>query len=261
MILLFGGTSDTAQVAQRIAEIGHDVTVSTATDINIDIGDNLSIKRVMGRMTLDEIKEFIHDNNVQAVVDTTHPYATIVRANARRAADETDTPYLTFVRPALVYDCENIIWADDYQQAAQIAFSFGKTVLTTTGSKNIEIFAAKSKETGVKMVARVLDYPDSIKACREAGLDDDCIIAKRGPFTVESNLEHLKQYDAYVVVTKDSGLAGGVPEKVEAVRRSDRKVVMIKKPDHSGSGAFESVDQLIEEFERVIKQRVNTGEC
>lgn len=261
MILIFGGTSDTAEVARRIAGLGHEVTVSTATDINVDTGERDSVKRVMGRMTLDEIKEFIGDKNVQAVVDTTHPYATIVRDNARRAADETATPYLTFVRPALVYDCKNIIWADDYQQAAEIAFSFGKTVLTTTGSKNIGVFAAKSKETGVGMVARILDYPESIEACRKAGLSEDRIIAGRGPFTVESNLRHLQQYDVGVVVTKDSGLAGGVPEKVEAVKRSDRKIVMIKKPDHSGDGAFESVDALIEEFDRVMKQLLKTGNC
>jgi len=259
MILVFGGTSDTAQVAKRIAGLGHEVVVSTATDIDIDIGACDNVKRVVGRMTLDQIKEFIFENDVQAVIDTTHPYATIVRANAKKAAKETGAPYFTFVRPGLVYDCENIIWADDYQQAAEIAFSFGKTVLTTTGSKNIDIFAAKSKETGVGMVARVLDYPESVKACRRAGLSDDRIIAKRGPFTVESNLDHLKQYDAGIVVSKDSGLAGGVPEKVEAVKRSGRKIVMIRKPDHSGSGAFESVDELIEEFDRVLKQGLEAG--
>ncbi|HEB72159.1 MAG TPA: precorrin-6x reductase, partial [Nitrospirae bacterium] len=40
MILVFGGTSDTAQVTQAIAGLGHEVTVSTATDIDIDIGEN-----------------------------------------------------------------------------------------------------------------------------------------------------------------------------------------------------------------------------
>lgn len=259
MILLFGGTSDTMEVTRRIAALGHEVIVSTATDINIDIGDNGSVKRVVGRMTLDEIKEFIIDKNVRAVVDTTHPYATIVRDNAKKAASGTGTPYFTFVRPSLVYDYENIFWAEDYRQAAEVAFSFGKTVLTTTGSKNIGVFAAKSKETGVGMVARVLDYPESIEACRQAGLADDCIIAGRGPYTVASNLKHLRQYDAYVIVTKDSGLAGGAPEKVEAVKRSNRKIVMIKKPDHSGAGAFESVDELIKEFDRVMKQHLKAG--
>jgi len=254
MILVFGGTSDTAQVTQAIAGLGHEVTVSTATDIDIDIGENDKVKRITGRMTLDEIKEFISNNGVRAVVDTTHPYATIVRANARKAANETTIPYFTFVRPGLVYDCNNIIWAEDYEQAAKIAFSFGETVLTTTGSKNIGVFAEKSKETGVEMVARVLDYPESVEACHRAGLSDDHIIAKRGPFTVESNISHLQQYDIGVVVSKDSGLAGGAPEKVEAVKQSDLKIVMIKKPDHTGSGAFESVDELIEEFSRVTQQ-------
>ncbi|VAX21125.1 hypothetical protein MNBD_NITROSPINAE03-511 [hydrothermal vent metagenome] len=254
MILVFGGTSDTAQVTKRIAALGHEVTVSTATDIDINIGENDSVKRITGRMTLDEIKKFISNNGVQAVVDTTHPYATIVRDNARKAASATTIPYFTFVRPGLVYDCNNIIWAEDYEQAAEIAFSFGKTVLTTTGSKNIGVFTAQSKQTGVGMVARVLDYPESVEACHSAGLSDDHIIAKRGPFTVESNINHLQQYDIGVVVSKDSGLAGGAPEKVEAVKRSNRKIVMIKKPDHSGAGAFESVDELIEEFHRVIQQ-------
>jgi precorrin-6A/cobalt-precorrin-6A reductase len=241
-------------VSARIAALGYEVLVSTATDIDIDVGEGGAIKRRVGRMTLEEMIELIKEKGVRAVVDTTHPFAAIVRGNARKAARAAGAPYFTFVRPGLVYDCENIIWAEDYEQAAEIAFSFGETVLTATGSKSVAIFAKRSRETGVKMVARVLDYPKSMEACRAAGLSEDCVIAERGPFTVERNLLHFTRYGAGVIVTKDSGLAGGVPEKVEAARRSGRKIVMIRRPDHSGHGVFKSVDELMEEFERTMKE-------
>lgn len=38
MILLLGGTSDTAPIARGLAAVGLPVLVSTATDIDLDVG-------------------------------------------------------------------------------------------------------------------------------------------------------------------------------------------------------------------------------
>ena len=254
MILLFGGTSETAEISERIAALGHDVLVSTATEIDLDTGSNRKIRRRSGRMDFDEIKSLIRDQGVEVVIDASHPFATILRDAARKAAESLDVPYLTFTRPALAYDYEKLFMADDHDHAADIAFSFGETVLATTGSKDIKTYVERSIDAGVTLVARVLDHPGSIEACRAAGLEDDQIIAGRGPFTVEQNLEHIEKSGAGVIVTKDSGAAGGVGEKVRAAQLAGARVVIVRRPEQNDNGVFETIDGLIEEFGKITNE-------
>ncbi len=255
MILLLGGTSHTAEVAERIATLGYAVLVSTATEIELATGSHPSIRRRSGRLQYDELVTLIRDNGVVAVIDVTHPFATIVRENARKAAEELTIPYLTFIRPRLDYDCDKIHWADDHEGAAKLAFSFGRPVLTTTGSKVLEPYAWWSRETGTPLIARVLDYGPSISACREAGLDTSLVIARRGPFSVDDNLEQIKQYDIGVIVTKESGKAGGVGEKVEAAKEAGCELIVVRSPVDKGAGLFETIDGLINEFKKLEMSR------
>ncbi|VAX16834.1 Cobalt-precorrin-6x reductase [hydrothermal vent metagenome] len=252
MILLFGGTSDAAEISERVAKLGYKVLVSTATDVELNVGSHKLIKRQVGRINLNEIKRLITDRGIKMVIDATHPYAEIVRNNARTAAKACNVPYLTFMRPAQKYDYENIFWAETHKESAEIAFSSGKTVFTMTGSKDIATYAKQSKEKGVALVARVLNHPQSIESCRIAGIASSHIVAGRGPFTVEQNLEQIRAFKAGVIVTKDSGVAGGVLEKMEAAKQAGAIMVIVKRPQHDKSGSFETIKKLIEAFQKII---------
>jgi len=248
MILLFGGASETSLISQRLAGVGHAVLVSTATDIDLDIGAGPNIHRRMGKMDRDQMTVLIKDEGVTAVIDAAHPFATMARANARGAAKAAGVPYFTYLRPGGVYDYEKITAAGDHDQAARTAFSFGAPVLLTTGSRNLAPYADESRRTGIKIIARVLNHHSSIEACDAAGIAQECVIAERGPFTVATNLEHIDTHGAGTLVTKDSGSPGGVPEKIEAARRRGVNVVLVKRPEGSAPESFDDIDRLIEAF-------------
>lgn len=55
-----------------------------------------------------------------------------------------------------------------------------------------------------------------------------------GPFSHRLNLALMEQFAISVLVTKDGGEAGGMPEKLSAAREHGAKVVVIRRPLETG---------------------------
>ena len=118
MILLLGGTSDTAPLAERLAQAGLRVLVSTATDATLAVGSHPNIRRRCGRLDRNGLKDLIERESILAVVDATHPYATEVRENARAVAAMLPIPYSTFIRPSAVDENEDAVrFVSDHREA------------------------------------------------------------------------------------------------------------------------------------------------
>jgi precorrin-6A/cobalt-precorrin-6A reductase len=117
-----------------------------------------------------------------------------------------------------------------------MAFGLGRPVLLTTGSRNLAPYAEAALRTGVPFAVRVLDAPESLAACRTAGIPDERIIAGRGPFSVEENLDAIRRFGIGVIVTKESGLAGGFDAKLAAARRADCQLIVLSRPEAPDTG-------------------------
>ena len=94
MILLLGGETSTAEIAQGLAGIGCRVLVSRATEIPLDVGRHDAVESRSGPLDEDGLVELIAARKIVAVVDATHPYATTIRRAARLAAERMNIPYL-----------------------------------------------------------------------------------------------------------------------------------------------------------------------
>ena len=74
----------------------------------------------------------------------------------------------------------------------------------------------------------------------------------QGPFTEESNLALLRQYNIRYLLTKQSGAAGGYPEKRSAARKAEAALLTIRAPrEESGVS--------VEEMERILAARADAG--
>lgn len=246
MILLLGGTSETAPLAEALAAVGYRVLVSTATDIPLAVGSHEGIEHRRGRLSEAEMTALIRERGIKALVDATHPYATQVRTTAVRAADGLGIPYLTLIRPGLAMVQDGVCIAGDHDEAARIACECGKPVLLTIGSRNVRPYAEAARQVGIPLVARVLDHPDSHHACREAQIPETHVITGRGPFSTEENRRLIRQFDIGVLVTKDSGDAGGVSEKLEAARLEGCLAIVVGRPESVRLGGFENIVDLVE---------------
>jgi precorrin-6A/cobalt-precorrin-6A reductase len=252
MILLLGGTSETAPLAEAIADAGYEVLVSTATDVPLAVGNHPRIAHRRGRLTDPEMIALAHERGIRAIVDATHPYASGVRATAESVAAQTGIPYLTFIRPGGVAEQDGVRFAADHSEAARLACEAGRPILLTVGSKNVGVYAAEAARCGVLLVARVLSHPDSLQLCRDAGLPDDRIITGRGPFTVDENRRLIQQFGIGVIVTKDSGEAGGVPAKLEAARAEQCLLIVVGRPPQQSTHAFNDMRALVD----ALRQRL-----
>lgn len=257
MILLLGGTSDSAPLAQRLAGAGLRVLVSTATDEALFVGDHRNISRRAGRLDVGGLKACIERESIRAIVDATHPYATEIRANARAVAEELDLPYFSYVRPPAVDEEEDgARFVSDHAEAARAAFSLGRGVLVTTGSNHLGEYATQAHRTGLPFYVRVLPGRESGERCRRAGIKPERIIAARGPFSVEQNRQQIRQSGAGVLVTKDGGEASGVRAKLEAARLEGCFVVIVRRPEIGGENAFGDLEEVAGEVLKAVGCRL-----
>lgn len=236
MILLIGGTSETAILADGIAAAGYEVLVSTATDAPLAVGNHPRISRREGRLDEEGMVALAREKSIRAIVDAAHPYAAEVHASLQRAVQRLGIPCLVFRRAAADMEGENIHFVADHTEAAEMAFVFGRSVLLTTGSRNLAPYAEAGRQTCLPCVVRVLNTRESLDACRAAGIPEDRIIAGRGPFSVEENLAAIRRFGIGVIVTKESGRAGGVEAKLDAARQTNCRVIVIRRPETPTSG-------------------------
>ncbi len=245
MILLLGGTAETASLASALATAGFRVLVSTATDMPLDIGDHPNISRRSGELDARGMAQLLSERHVAAIVDSAHPYAAQVRNTAKKVASELNVPYFRWLRASALKESDFLTVEPDHKRAAQAAFAFDQPVLLTTGSRNLKPYVDEARKTNVPLVARVLSHPTSMEACRATGLSEKNIVTGRGPFSVEENLDVIRRFNIGVIVTKDSGTVGGVPEKIEAARLTGCRVVVVQRPEESPAPAFDKVEDLV----------------
>ena len=75
-----------------------------------------------------------------------------------------------------------------------------------------------------------------------AGIDAGHVIAKNPPFSKADNEALIKAYDIRVLVSKDSGMSGGLIEKIESAKAFHIPVVLIDRPKEAAEIELESVE-------------------
>jgi precorrin-6A/cobalt-precorrin-6A reductase len=258
MILLLGGTAETGPLAAALADTGLEVVVSTATDVPLELAPHERITRRIGALDDRSLEAFARDRGVQAIVDATHPYAVSAHSTARKVAEILNLPYLRWRRPEVIEPAEDILFVSDHEEAAALAASFGTPILLTTGSTNLLPYVQESAKAGISLSVRVLDHPQSVKAALGAGVAKSNIITGRGPFSVQENLAAIKDFNIGVLVTKDSGEAGGVPAKLEAARTAGCRVVVIRRPDELVEKYYNEVPELVSALRSALAVRDET---
>jgi precorrin-6A/cobalt-precorrin-6A reductase len=236
MILLLGGTAEARLIAEALTEEGFEVLLSTATRIPPRGGLPAEIRLRAGELDVHGFVRLICEQGIQAVVDATHPYAATTSANAWAASRRVEIPYVAFERPSTVTDAPDIHWAADHDQAAALACSFRRPVLLTIGIRNVAPYVTAVRRNGLKLTVRILDHPSSIEACIRVGLAKEEIVCANGPFSVAENASIIARHKIGVLVTKDSGEAGGVPAKIEAARNAGCRIVVVKRPPRPEGG-------------------------
>ena len=240
-IFLFGGTAEGHLLAERLAEAGNFVTCAVATEYGqavLEPRDNLTV--LVGRLTAGEMAERLEGFDV--VVDATHPYADKVSENIRAAAEQTATPYYRLLRPR--EEAEDVLWADSPADAAAKLQNLPGNVLLTTGSKDLKTFTAV-KDYPSRLFVRVLPSVESLTAALSLGYPASHVICMQGPFPKALNQAMMEAVGAKVLVTKDTGKAGGFSEKAAAAKAVGAQLLVIRRPTQETGMTLEALFEYL----------------
>jgi precorrin-6A/cobalt-precorrin-6A reductase len=245
MILVMGGTSDARLIAGELGQRGAAVLVSTATGYGARLAAGDRVEVIQGRLGSEQMRGLIQARGIRVLVDASHPYAEVVSINAEAACKEAGIHYIRYVRPELDIPQSPLVEVvDGYAAAAARACDLGKTILVATGVKTAAIFAGEAAQRGKRVVFRVMPDPASIKALIDQGISPGDMVALQGPFSEEMNTALIRHFGADVLVTKESGAAGGFMEKVRAAEKTGVPLIVVGRPRES-SGAVRTVEEAV----------------
>lgn len=235
-IFLFAGTSEGRELAQWLAANGCRCTVSVATEYGslvIPHQENLCV--LQGRMSAAQMEQAILESDAACVVDATHPFASEVSREIRRACQETKHLYLRLRRNTQTEKKDAAlqpVYVDTMQEAAVYLKETAGNILLTTGSKQLAAFLTAFGDRK-RVYARVLPGMESLAICKDCGLEGRHVIAMQGPFSGELDIAMLHQVQAAWMVTKETGQAGGYEEKLQAAASCGVRTVVLRNPENS----------------------------
>jgi len=241
-ILIFSGTTEGRALSEGLASRGIPHTVFVATEYGEQMmHDDPLVTVRQGRLDEAEMEDLFRgtaessDSGV-TVYDATHPFAVEVTANIRTACEKAGCEYVRVLRDedgsagtvTSARGSDVRFFADAAECAEALASEEG-SILLTTGSKELKSFTSVPG-IAERAYARVLPSAESIGLCLNAGLNVRHIIAMHGPFSEELNRALIDQYDIKILVTKETGSAGGYPEKLKACADRGIKAFVIGRP-------------------------------
>ena len=247
-VLIYAGTTEGRELAQELAKERIYCDISVATEYGRQIMDEKIspyICILQGRMTAEQMRRKYENEQYLAVVDATHPFATEVSVNIRESLKGLDIPYFRLGREKIPGEAgerqtgeqqaeeQNYMARKYFQNTAACVEALKKTegkIFLTTGSKELSAFC-REETIRKRLVVRVLPGMESLQECVRNGLEGRQIIAMQGPFSKEMNLAMIRQYQASVLVTKESGKTGGEDTKLAAAGEAQIPSYIILRPN------------------------------
>ena len=168
------------------------------------------------------IISYIRSEQIDLVIDATHPYAIEISGNVAQACQAVAMPCIQYYRPGWKKtDRDNWIEVRSIEEAARILPQHGTRALIACGAKNLHAFEGLEKTW---LLVRTVDAPrDPFDLAYGEWL------FARGPFSIESETELLERHDIDVIVCKNSG-GDATFAKIEAARNLGLPVIMIERP-------------------------------
>ncbi len=245
--IVIAGTSDAREVIGKMVGEGISVIATVTTDYGERLlRDIAGLKVLKGKLGKEEMIGLIKDKAADFVIDGSHPFAKEASLNAIDACKECRIPYIRFERSNTDVNEGSVLLAEDFKEAARMAADFEGNIFLAIGSNNMGVFADRVPGFTKRVFARILPDSKMIEKCQALGLSPGNIIAIKGPFSVELNMEMFKHCKASLIISKESGNTGGTDKKLEAGKRLGIPVIMVVRPQIDYGIKVSSADAVLE---------------
>jgi precorrin-6A/cobalt-precorrin-6A reductase len=237
-ILILGGTTEARQLAGRLAtQTGLTVALSLAGRTAEPAAQPVPV-RIGGFGGAQGLADYLRDENIDALVDATHPYAATISANAATAAAQAGVALVTLRRPAWTPVAgDRWVEVGHMADAVQALGAAPRRVFLALGRKEIAPFEAAPQH---RYLVRSVDPVDPPLAVPHA-----VYVTARGPFPEAGERALLQEHSIEIIVAKNSGGAATYG-KIAASRALSLPVVMLRRPAPPDVAAVETVDEAVD---------------
>ena len=243
---VFAGTSDGNALARELAGRGYSVVISTATEYGGEVAaaNCPGVTIFAGRRGVEMRKQALTSHKARAIIDATHPYASLMSQQLIELSRTLDIPYLRYERPS-VLDAGYGEVCESVEEAAKRAIASGRRIFLSTGSKDLATFLQMPGAAECEWFVRMTPEPEFVQRAIDAGIPRDRICAMQGPFSQAFNTALWQDWQIDCVVTKDSGDAGGYHAKTDAARALGIPLLVIKRPQIAYPTLTSSFDEVL----------------
>ncbi len=245
-LLIFGGTTEGRRICEALSASGRKAEVFIATDYGANLVCGLpGITVSTGRLDAAAMTAVIRAASGAVVIDATHPYARDVTLNIVQACAETGAEYIRVLREER--NLPGVRTVENTAAAAAFLSGVEGNALLCTGSKELVAFC-RVPDYRNRLYVRVLPMPEVLRHCAELGVDGAHVVAMQGPFSHDLNVAMLRHFKCRYLVTKNTGTAGGMDEKISAAGETGAELVIIDRPlDETGL----SLEELFARLEQI----------
>jgi precorrin-6A/cobalt-precorrin-6A reductase len=221
-LLILGGSSEASGLAKALAaDTRFEALLSLAGRTSAPRSQPIPV-RTGGFGGAEGLAHFLRDENIDLLIDATHPFAARMSCNAIAAAAETGVPFIAVERPPWMRG-EDDLWVEvpDVPCAVAALGPAPRIVFSAIGSLLLRDFEAAPQH---RYVVRLIDRP-----ARLPDLPRLTLIQAQGPFTAAGDAGIFREHGVDVVIAKNSG-GGATVSKIEAARMLHLPVMMVSRP-------------------------------
>jgi precorrin-6A/cobalt-precorrin-6A reductase len=250
-VLLLGGTTEARLLAEHLADDQRfAVVVSLAGRTSKPLGLPVPI-RTGGFGGIDGLGTYLATEQIDVVIDATHPFAAIISGNAVEACRAHDRPLIALERP---------LWAEQPGDRWR-HFVTVDDAIAALPTQPCRVFSGLGRLSLASLRAQpqhhyVLRVIDPIT--EPLGLPDTTIISARGPFTTADDIALFKLHRIDVVIAKNAGGEAAV-SKIDAARELSIPVHMITRPAVPGRQTVQTVDHVLHQLVLHHAPSINRG--
>jgi len=250
-ILLLGGTSEASLLAKRLADVPDiAATLSLAGRTRNAAASPLPI-RVGGFGGADGLADYLKGEDVNLVLDATHPFAAQISTNAIAACSITGVRLLAVERPPWEKTSGDR-WSEygNIEQAVAALPDAPANIFSALGRSAILALRAKPQHRYVIRVVDPIELP--------AELPHATVIATRGPFRTDDDIALFRAHDIACILAKNSG-GDAAYAKIEAARLLGLPVCMVRRPAIAKRHVVPTADEAMSWITRHHPPRAERG--
>jgi len=183
------------------------------------------------------LAHYLARERIDALIDATHPYASVISKNAVEAARQTNVLLVVLRRPPwIAVGGDRWSEARDAREAVRMLGDTPRRVFVALGRNELAPFTAAPQHFYLIRSVDPVDPPLS--------LPHVAYVTGRGPFSEPHDRTLMTDYGIQVVIAKNSG-GGATYGKIAAARGLGIEVIILRRPPELAAPAVGTVQDAV----------------